>query len=182
MCEFQAENHCSDTKRDGKDDLGDGQVGEPGGPQRVGVLCEGGEGGESAQKAGGQQWKDPGGSGSLGEEAEDAADEKTADKIANQDTERELMKRRFFGDALDAGGEPEAGEGTQTTAQKNEEGIHEARVARRDFTLSKSLMPGEISAPLAMSRATGREGSRAFKAWAAFSGFSPPARIRGTCG
>ena len=180
--QLDAEDDGADPEHDREDDFGEGEVSEAARPERVGVFGKGREGGEAPKKAGGEEGEDPGRSGLLGEVAEEAADEEAAEEVAGEDADGEVVQGGLPGEGLQAGREAVASDGTKAPAQKDEEGIHEARVARRSLTFAKSLIPGESSAPLATSRATGRDGWRASSASEAFSGVMPPARMRGTCG
>lgn len=85
MGEFDAGVDGGESEEEGEDDLGGGVWGEAGGPEGVGVFCEGGEGGESAEEAGGEEGEDPGGGVAGGEVAEEAADEEAAEDVAGED-------------------------------------------------------------------------------------------------
>lgn len=157
MGELDAEDDGNDAKGDGEDDFEKSEVGEPGGPEGVGVFGEGGEGGETSKEASGEKGEDPGRGGLVGEVTKEAADEEAAEDVASENADGKAVEGGFFGEGLDSGRESEASQGSETSAEEDEKCVHRCyfRTERRASTLSKSLMPGEISAPEATSRAAG---------------------------
>lgn len=155
--EFDTENDGGNAESDREGDLEEGEVGEARGPEGVGIFGEGREGGEAAEEAGGEEREDPWRGGLVGEVSKKTTDEEAAENVAGENADRKAMETGFSSNGLDAGGKAVAGQGSESSAEENEECVHGCyfRTERRASTLSKSLMPGEISAPEATSRAAG---------------------------
>lgn len=124
--EPKSEDDGDDAEDNREDDFGKRQMGQAGGPEGVGVLGEGGKGGEASEEAGGKKGINPGWGGFPGKVAEEATDEEAADEIADEDSHRELVEGGLASHALNAGREAKAGQGTQAATQKNKKSVHEA--------------------------------------------------------
>lgn len=88
-------------------------MGEAGGPERVGVLGEGGESGEASKEAGGEQGVNPGWRGSASEVTEETANEQATEKVAGEYPDGELVEGGFLGEALNTGRKAKTSQGAK---------------------------------------------------------------------
>lgn len=89
------------------------------------------------------------------------------------------MKGCLFSEGLDGGIQGPTSEGAEAATKKDEKGIHDVRQSSRARTFVESLMPGELSAPEAISMAVGWTASIASTE---FLVVRPPARMTGSPG
>ena len=94
----------------GKENFQDRKLGQSSVPERVGVPGEGRKCREPAEESGCKEGENPSWGAFAGEITKEAADEKTAKKIANKNTGWETLDRSVLGKRLYPGGETVARE------------------------------------------------------------------------